>query len=211
MWMWPPGRAERAPRPCQQPLQCERGTGSSCFSFLVELELLSVSVSRYSHSTRKEKQEQVVKSLQPPAGHVPELPLVQIPHRLVQRLQEFESTSRHARLHHAAVVLLPLAGDPTLFFQAVQKPRDVRIVGDHTVGNGAAGEAFGSGSPQDPQNVVLGAGQFRGARQLLRLLPQGVGGLEHGERSEEHTSELQSLRHLVCRLLLEKKKKNIEL
>src|SRR5437899_3797949 len=28
-------------------------------------------------------------------------------------------------------------------------------------------------------------------------------------RSEEHTSELQSLRHLVCRLLLEKKKKNM--
>src|SRR5437899_3592284 len=27
-----------------------------------------------------------------------------------------------------------------------------------------------------------------------------------GERSEEHTSELQSLRHIVCRLLLEKKK-----
>src|SRR5262245_65156687 len=26
-------------------------------------------------------------------------------------------------------------------------------------------------------------------------------------RSEEHTSELQSLRHIVCRLLLEKKKK----
>src|SRR5258705_13752378 len=29
----------------------------------------------------------------------------------------------------------------------------------------------------------------------------------HRRRSEEHTSELQSLRHLVCRLLLEKKKK----
>src|SRR5436853_1703306 len=29
-------------------------------------------------------------------------------------------------------------------------------------------------------------------------------------RSEEHTSELQSLRHLVCRLLLEKKKKMTE-
>src|SRR5215472_18202057 len=28
-----------------------------------------------------------------------------------------------------------------------------------------------------------------------------------GSRSEEYTSELQSLRHLVCRLLLEKKKK----
>src|SRR5258705_4785048 len=30
-------------------------------------------------------------------------------------------------------------------------------------------------------------------------------------RSEEHTSELQSLRHLVCRLLLEKKKHTSEL
>src|SRR2546425_9345030 len=31
--------------------------------------------------------------------------------------------------------------------------------------------------------------------------------VEHEERSEEHTSELQSLAYLVCRLLLEKKKK----
>src|SRR2546422_4431089 len=31
--------------------------------------------------------------------------------------------------------------------------------------------------------------------------------LEAGHRSEEHTSELQSPLHLVCRLLLEKKKK----
>src|SRR5690625_3948066 len=30
---------------------------------------------------------------------------------------------------------------------------------------------------------------------------------EEGKRSEEHTSELQSRGHLVCRLLLEKKKK----
>src|SRR5688572_31674423 len=31
-----------------------------------------------------------------------------------------------------------------------------------------------------------------------------------GERSEEHTSELQSQSNLVCRLLLEKKKKHTE-
>src|SRR5437899_7088995 len=39
---------------------------------------------------------------------------------------------------------------------------------------------------------------------VLKLLSQG----DHvvSGRSEEHTSELQSLRHLVCRLLLEKKK-----
>src|SRR5258705_5633265 len=34
-----------------------------------------------------------------------------------------------------------------------------------------------------------------------------IGVLICWDRSEEHTSELQSLRHLVCRLLLEKKKK----
>src|SRR2546422_5010458 len=64
-------------------------------------------------------------------------------------------------------------------------------------------------------------------RSLERLLPtgelvdqghRGAGGVvEHeladalpdrlDERSEEHTSELQSRLHLVCRLLLEKKKK----
>src|SRR5437899_6577041 len=33
-------------------------------------------------------------------------------------------------------------------------------------------------------------------------------GRDDDQRSEEHTSELQSLRHLVCRLLLEKKKKH---
>src|SRR3989449_7537092 len=36
------------------------------------------------------------------------------------------------------------------------------------------------------------------------IAPVGVGSA--GERSEEHTSELQSRLHLVCRLLLEKKK-----
>src|SRR5437899_10140485 len=35
----------------------------------------------------------------------------------------------------------------------------------------------------------------------------GLGSSQRKSRSEEHTSELQSLRHLVCRLLLEKKKR----
>src|SRR5687767_15619802 len=40
----------------------------------------------------------------------------------------------------------------------------------------------------------------------LRGAPNGD--LTPHQRSEEHTSELQSLAYLVCRLLLEKKKKN---
>src|SRR5258708_8911720 len=49
---------------------------------------------------------------------------------------------------------------------------------------------------------------WQGRRHLWRqgpwLLAAGLG------RSEEHTSELQSPDHLVCRLLLEKKKKHDE-
>src|SRR5258705_422945 len=39
---------------------------------------------------------------------------------------------------------------------------------------------------------------------------RGAAGDGTARRSEEHTSELQSLRHLVCRLLLEKKNKYIQ-
>src|SRR6195952_451692 len=48
-----------------------------------------------------------------------------------------------------------------------------------------------------------------GGNLLLSLLSLGLDGAGKSKgkkRSEEHTSELQSLRHLVCRLLLEKKK-----
>src|SRR2546425_12810809 len=38
---------------------------------------------------------------------------------------------------------------------------------------------------------------------------KGIGGGAVKVRSEEHTSELQSLAYLVCRLLLEKKKQNL--
>src|SRR2546429_1420983 len=60
---------------------------------------------------------------------------------------------------------------------------------------------------------------FRSQRQHAHLLGHGarrrLQAPRHGqaqqacqeERSEEHTSELQSRLHLVCRLLLEKKKK----
>src|SRR3712207_8517137 len=50
-------------------------------------------------------------------------------------------------------------------------------------------------------------------RRAVRGLREAIYDLRPGEgtsfRSEEHTSELQSRQYLVCRLLLEKKKKNI--
>src|SRR3989442_10415816 len=59
---------------------------------------------------------------------------------------------------------------------------------------------------------VVATQQRRVRRRLLRHHIQGrAGQLSRVERpcqrSEEHTSELQSRPHLVCRLLLEKKKK----
>src|SRR5438552_15672388 len=57
----------------------------------------------------------------------------------------------------------------------------------------------------------LHAGRVLFGREQLVDRPVGdavQADLAVGPRSEEHTSELQSPDHLVCRLLLEKKKKN---
>src|SRR5690349_22395472 len=54
----------------------------------------------------------------------------------------------------------------------------------------------------------LGHADALRAAARARLFPHAEGGRALGAlRSEEHTSELQSRRDLVCRLLLEKKKK----
>src|SRR5947208_10217438 len=71
----------------------------------------------------------------------------------------------------------------------------------------AAAEAFES---QDSYDLAV-----REYRTVLQLGPGRPGIhfrlgrtlLKRSQRSEEHTSELQSPDHLVCRLLLEKKKK----
>src|SRR5579862_10057186 len=54
---------------------------------------------------------------------------------------------------------------------------------------------------------------FRSARRRCRCRwrPRAASPARHGRRSEEHTSELQSQFHLVCRLLLEKKKTSCSL
>src|SRR5256884_3993691 len=65
-----------------------------------------------------------------------------------------------------------------------------------------SGEAYtvpGEGAP-----LLSGAMPLRDVNQIYGL------GLDETSRSEEHTSELQSRLHLVCRLLLEKKKKDTE-
>src|SRR5258708_10552267 len=52
--------------------------------------------------------------------------------------------------------------------------------------------------------------KLRSTERARGILSPGCAGpnLSHEPRSEEHTSELQSPDHLVCRLLLEKKKRD---
>src|SRR5690625_6036045 len=58
----------------------------------------------------------------------------------------------------------------------------------------------------DTEFILLLAAPIMLAYSYFRYVFSGI---EHTEvRSEEHTSELQSRGHLVCRLLLEKKKYN---
>src|SRR5690606_41395903 len=67
-----------------------------------------------------------------------------------------------------------------------------------------------AGTGTRPKAVRLGPGEWRREWRKTRTTGFGNG---HIFRSEEHTSELQSRENLVCRLLLEKKKKtkqNIE-
>src|SRR2546427_7319729 len=57
-------------------------------------------------------------------------------------------------------------------------------------------------------NIHIDDRLMRKARRLTRLKTKRAI-IDRALRSEEHTSELQSQSNLVCRLLLEKKKKNI--
>src|SRR5438034_5305684 len=66
-------------------------------------------------------------------------------------------------------------------------------------GPAASLETGGSGSTTRPARCLSAPGAPRRRRSACRWCGRG--------RSEEHTSELQSHSDLVCRLLLEKKKK----
>src|SRR2546422_5873769 len=85
--------------------------------------------------------------------------------------------------------------------------------------------AWSRSAPDDTCEARIAPGVLRGAREhdraalddveaargLGHVVDVGLGDQDRMARSEEHTSELQSRLHLVCRLLLEKKKKKKEI
>src|SRR2546422_10953874 len=91
------------------------------------------------------------------------------------------------------------------FFLMIRRPPRSTLFPYTTLFRSHAGERAG-GDVGDQQ-----CGGGHGERQRAGERGGGGDGDDHGHerrpRSEEHTSELQSRLHLVCRLLLEKKKK----
>src|SRR3712207_8448026 len=65
------------------------------------------------------------------------------------------------------------------------------------------------GLDEPPERLLAQALVVRGALLLERRVRGLRLALGRLRRSEEHTSELQSRQYLVCRLLLEKKKKQL--
>src|SRR5207244_6120979 len=92
------------------------------------------------------------------------------------------SGSAHGYAHEAAThVLAPVAKQNSLSLQFAKQRR--------------------------PSRAKIGQQKIARTRVGLDAKPTKFFRYPHAQRSEEHTSELQSPDHLVCRLLLEKKKK----
>src|SRR3712207_7226838 len=84
--------------------------------------------------------------------------------------------------------------------------RSVRRLGGNEAGAGAVGADAAPAAVVVHRQAGLGRAARGQGHALLRHVAKGGPAL-HIHRSEEHTSELQSRQYLVCRLLLEKKKK----
>src|SRR5947199_8618362 len=98
---------------------------------------------------------------------------------------------------HAITIPVCLTLSPLLFFLMLRRPPRSTLFPYTTLFRSHA-------APQPPSRAGLRSIPHTAVR-LVQGWPR-----RRGQRSEEHTSELQSLRHLVCRLLLEKKKEVFE-
>src|SRR3712207_7732186 len=85
----------------------------------------------------------------------------------------------------------------TLFRSAALRSRIGMVLQDTWLFEGTIRDNIGYGKPDATEEEILAAARATFVDRFVHTLP---------DRSEEHTSELQSRQYLVCRLLLEKKK-----
>src|SRR5690348_17968413 len=97
---------------------------------------------------------------------------------------------------HSAELFLRIADDPAEFAVRAQK---MAIFGDES-------HAYGRLLERESKAFFAFGQLFFKCRRSMKDRPLVRRFVRFRHRSEEHTSELQSPVHLVCRLLLEKKK-----
>src|SRR5690625_1702813 len=96
-----------------------------------------------------------------------------------------------------------------------ERDRLRRLTAVASSGSSAAGSRSSGASDGGEESIDMGSHPHSRVERGIQHFRQGGGEEDDhrgeqnvaGHRSEEHTSELQSRGHLVCRLLLEKKKK----
>src|SRR5437762_9036989 len=98
----------------------------------------------------------------------------------------------HPFAQHRPHAANPTAPSALLFFKSHGAPRDL-----HSFPTRRSSDLPGQGPLECAEE---------GGRRRVEVAPQHVAVEGVDDRSEEHTSELQSPMYLVCRLLLEKKK-----
>src|SRR5206468_12441030 len=101
------------------------------------------------------------------------------------------------RLRQPGSTLFPY----TTLFRSPRVARREQHAGVHVAGTVVLRGGSGGEGPRVEEHLRWAAGLGFGHNELRRLL------YARKRRSEEHTSELQSRSDLVCRLLLEKKKR----
>src|SRR5256884_5127634 len=118
--------------------------------------------------------------------------------------------SRHFLLFLAAAALLAITPGPGIFYVLARSLAGGKREGVlSSLGTLAGGlfhvfaAALGLSAILAASAVAFHTVKYAGAAYLIWL---GIRTIRTRNRSEEHTSELQSRLHLVCRLLLEKKK-----
>src|SRR3712207_7166008 len=90
------------------------------------------------------------------------------------------------------------------FFLMIRRPPRSTLFPYTTLFRSTSPDGRSSGIPSNEPSAV-----WAPPRPRCRSCPRPCSATRPGPRSEEHTSELQSRQYLVCRLLLEKKKKLI--
>src|SRR2546425_8028263 len=105
--------------------------------------------------------------------------------------------------HGKGRIGLGLSSTSILGRQDSYSPRTTPFLGSHEAPPRMVSRALPPSPSHDPRSLGQATAPRRVSRRLFDC------DADRPPRSEEHTSELQSLAYLVCRLLLEKKKKII--